>query len=314
MQKFASQGYKADGCGKYWKAIKLYDLEIEAHKGKCDYRLFFNKGIALSALYKYEEAIDCYLLGTKQARSKFWGFYYNIGNCYYKLNQVEKAILNYQESITCNDCNLVLVYYNLGTCFYKIGQLRRALECYDKCLKKDGVSKCVISNKISIFLVSNDLINATMSLQYAFANQGSITSQKFHYLYAVLYLKHLRYKKAMKQFEACSSINIVDVFCHTGKELCSLALTETVHKERLTKLKQMYSRVEYNRDHFEINYEFFKNQQIKAFEMIEESITKSVAVEVIISLLHCLLDISLFSYEVKSKLKEIEQKWHLNRL
>ena len=53
----------------------------------------FEKGNALYQKGKYEEAIAAYetVLGSKKESAEL---YFNIGNCYYKLNKVAPAIYN----------------------------------------------------------------------------------------------------------------------------------------------------------------------------------------------------------------------------
>ncbi len=61
----------------------------------------FEKGNALYQKEKYTEAIKAYesVLDTKQESAEL---YFNIGNCYYKLNQVAPAVYNYEKALVLN--------------------------------------------------------------------------------------------------------------------------------------------------------------------------------------------------------------------
>lgn len=58
----------------------------------------FEKGNALYQKGQYQAAIDAYesVLGGKQQSAEV---YFNLGNCYYKLNQVAPAIYNYEKAL-----------------------------------------------------------------------------------------------------------------------------------------------------------------------------------------------------------------------
>lgn len=61
----------------------------------------FEKGNALYQKEKYTEAIKAYesVLDTKQESAEL---YFNIGNCYYKMNQVAPAVYNYEKALVLN--------------------------------------------------------------------------------------------------------------------------------------------------------------------------------------------------------------------
>ena len=61
----------------------------------------FDKGNDLYQKGKYKEAVAAYesvLKGNQQSAE----LYYNLGNCYYKLNQVAPAIYNYEKALVLN--------------------------------------------------------------------------------------------------------------------------------------------------------------------------------------------------------------------
>ena len=61
----------------------------------------FEKGNDLYQKGKYEQAISAYqsVLASKNHSSEL---YFNLGNCYYKLNKVAPAIYNYEKALVLN--------------------------------------------------------------------------------------------------------------------------------------------------------------------------------------------------------------------
>lgn len=68
----------------------------------------FEKGNNFYKNGKYEQAVEVYnaVLSTKKQSAEL---YFNIGNCYYKLNKVAPAIYNYEKALVLspNDSNIV---------------------------------------------------------------------------------------------------------------------------------------------------------------------------------------------------------------
>lgn len=64
----------------------------------------FETGNALYKKGQYEQAIDAYntVLGSKKQSAEL---YYNIANCYYKLNKVAPAIYNYEKALVLSPNN-----------------------------------------------------------------------------------------------------------------------------------------------------------------------------------------------------------------
>lgn len=58
----------------------------------------FESGNALYKKGQYEQAIQAYESVAQTEKKESADLYFNLGNCYYKLNQVAPAIYNYEKA------------------------------------------------------------------------------------------------------------------------------------------------------------------------------------------------------------------------
>ena len=111
---------------KYEEAIDCYQKAIELDP---NYALAYNNlGNTLSALEKYEEAIDCYQKAI-ELDPNYIHAYNNLGATYAALEKYEDAIDCYQKAIEL-DPNYEKAYYNLGEVFWKLKKYPEAIHAY----------------------------------------------------------------------------------------------------------------------------------------------------------------------------------------
>ncbi|MBB1543445.1 MAG: tetratricopeptide repeat protein [candidate division SR1 bacterium] len=111
---------------KYEEAIDCYQKAIELDP---NYALAYNNlGNTLSALEKYEEAIDCYQKAI-ELDPNYIHAYNNLAATLSALEKYEDAIDCYQKAIGL-DPNYAKAYYNLGEVFGKLKKYPEAIHAY----------------------------------------------------------------------------------------------------------------------------------------------------------------------------------------
>lgn len=106
--------------GDYQGAITEYDAALTKSK---DYRIFYQKGIALKKLNKVKESIDA-LKECIVQNPKFDLVYNAIGGAYFSLNELELAIENFQKvlEISTNNSIKAKMKEYIARSYAKLGQ------------------------------------------------------------------------------------------------------------------------------------------------------------------------------------------------
>lgn len=106
--------------GDYQGAIVEYDAALAKSK---DYRIFYQKGIALKKLNKVQESVDALKECIKQ-NSNFDLAYNALGGAYFSLNEMELAIENFQKVLEISTNNSVKskVKEYIARSYAKLGQ------------------------------------------------------------------------------------------------------------------------------------------------------------------------------------------------
>lgn len=91
--KAYNEGNKLLKAGDYTGAVKQYDTALQTSK---DYRIFYQKGVGLKNLRKYDEAIEAYKAALK-ANSKFGASYNGLGGIYYAQGKFIEAADNFKK-------------------------------------------------------------------------------------------------------------------------------------------------------------------------------------------------------------------------
>lgn len=100
---------------------------------KSNYTIEEKNFLIAKILYKIENYNDSiHYLNLLNDNNMLKNFY--LGNCYYKLDYMNKAKFYYEQSILL-DNSLSEVYNNLGCCYLKINENNKAIICFQKALK-----------------------------------------------------------------------------------------------------------------------------------------------------------------------------------
>ncbi len=144
------------------KAIGYMDRQIEAkptchdlvHRG-----LFYmyNMDIEL-AVKDFEEALK---YGPDE-----WVIYNNLGCCYERTNEYEKAIGYFEQALEhLGDKKSLLPYSNLADCYEALGDYRKAIECYQKNLAIEPDNKNTFKELSFLYRYLGDYKNAVRYIE-----------------------------------------------------------------------------------------------------------------------------------------------------
>lgn len=133
---FAADGKNSEAINDYDKALsnkdRLTGISVAA--------VLFNKGNALARDDQHGAAIAAYseAIGLRQA---FHRAYFNRGNSYFALSNLEEAIADYRRAADLRDAK-----YNQGNAHMIRGKFRAALECYESALDLGEASEQLDNN------------------------------------------------------------------------------------------------------------------------------------------------------------------------
>ena len=129
--------------GEYNLSISYFELaekisQDEKNKEKTRKSLaaaYNNRGNAYYRLNQYEKAIEDFNMAI-EFNPKYAKAYRNRGNVHFKLNQYEKAIEDYKKAMGLNP-NLAEAYNNRGLAYHKLNQYEEAIKDYKKAIELD---------------------------------------------------------------------------------------------------------------------------------------------------------------------------------
>ena len=142
-----NKGVALGNLGKYDEEIKCYDeaIKINPHDDKA----WCNKGVALGNLGKYDEALKCYDEAIK-INPNYAEVWYNKGIALDNLGKYDEAIKCYDDAIKINP-NLVDAWYNKGIALGNLGKYDEEIKCYDEAIKiNPNYDKALINKGIAL--------------------------------------------------------------------------------------------------------------------------------------------------------------------
>jgi len=182
---FYDQGIALDCLGKYEEAINCYRRTLEINPNNEE--ALFNCGVALEKLGQFEEAAICYQskldMDINSNKEENFLAHFNLGNSLFELNKYEEAVLSYQTAIKINPKSY-LVYNNLALALSKIGY-QDLLGCYEKTIKLNP------DNDLGYFNMGNALFDTKQYKQalefYLKAIEINPENNKYYYNLGNLY-------------------------------------------------------------------------------------------------------------------------------
>lgn len=109
-----------------------------------DSEFWFNKGVELATLNRYQEAMDCfdYSLAIESRNYKTWIWQ---GGMLTHLDRYKEASASFEQAVKLEP-NAKDAWLFLGVAFHHIGKYKQAYSCYDKALgrKPDPIREAMI--------------------------------------------------------------------------------------------------------------------------------------------------------------------------
>ena len=177
--------------GNYIYAKQIYESLLNKIKNK---KIYYNLGICLYNLKKYDEAIIIFKKVILLDPS-FKDTYNNMGICYKNLKQYDKAIEHYKKAIDL-DKNFVEVYYNWGICLDNLKKYDDAIILYNKVVQLRPTYVNVYNNLGQILYKLNKYNEAIKNYNIAIQ-----LNPNFYITYYNVGLLNLKKKDFIKGFE-----------------------------------------------------------------------------------------------------------------
>lgn len=129
LSLLTSKSYYLMGQKKYEAALAVIDIGLNAESKEPKLYFYINKGVALSSLERYTEALALYEKGLAMYPKNYL-LWYNKGYILEQLNKIEEAVKAYQTSITLNPY-YKKAHLQLGNLCYKQQLMAQALMCFN---------------------------------------------------------------------------------------------------------------------------------------------------------------------------------------
>jgi tetratricopeptide (TPR) repeat protein len=140
---WANKGGALDALGRHEEAIHCFDKALELDPE--DAGAWNNKGTSLSALGRHEKAIECYAraLAIAPRHALAWN---NLGNARDELGRHDEAIACYDVALAV-DAQDAGAWNNKGNALNALGRHEEAIQCLEKALVIDPRHACAWNNK-----------------------------------------------------------------------------------------------------------------------------------------------------------------------
>ena len=130
---YYNKGVALRALKRYEEALSAFEQAIRLDPNEAN--AYRNKGIALSALKRYEEAFSAFEQAIRLDPNEA-NVYYNKGNTLGALQRYEEALSAFEQA-TRLDPNFVNVYYNKGNALYELQRYEEALSAYEQVIRLD---------------------------------------------------------------------------------------------------------------------------------------------------------------------------------
>jgi tetratricopeptide (TPR) repeat protein len=148
--KLYNDGNQKLKAGNYTGAIDSYDQALALEK---DYRIYYQKGIALKKLNKLDDARASFEESLKQ-KPDFEAAYNALGGVYFSMGKYDKAVENFEKVLTTATNsniksavkkNLAIAYAKMGTEAMSEGNSQKAVEYLQKSVSDDNYDAAYLS-------------------------------------------------------------------------------------------------------------------------------------------------------------------------
>ncbi len=202
--KFYNSGNEQLKAGDYQAAINSYDQALQHDK---DYRIYYQKGIALKKLNKNAEAIPVFQEVIK-LNPKFDGAYNALGGSYFAVSQMENAISSFEKVIEVSQNNNVKTkakeyicrsYAKLGRDLLSNGDAAKAIEVLLKGVAQFNYDAAYLT-LAQAYYENGDYDKAINAAENALKYRSSISKGGAYYYMGLAYKNKQDLTKAKENF------------------------------------------------------------------------------------------------------------------
>lgn len=207
--KLYNDGNQKLKAGNYSGAIQSYDQALAIEK---DYRIYYQKGIALKKLNKLDEAKDAFVASLQQ-KNDFEAAYNALGGVYFTMGNYEKAVENFEKVLnsasnnnvkTAVKKNLAIAYAKMGGNAATEGNSNKAIEYLQKAVDNNNYDAAYLS-LAKLYSELGDWDKSISSAENALKYRSTIGKGGPYYYLGVSYKGKGDTEKAKEMFNQAKS-------------------------------------------------------------------------------------------------------------
>jgi tetratricopeptide (TPR) repeat protein len=207
--KLYNDGNQKLKAGNYTGAVESYDQALAIEK---DYRIFYQRGIALKKLKKLDDAKNSFEESLKQ-KPDFEAAYNALGGVYFSMGNYQKAVENFEKVLqSANKTNvknavkknLSLAYAKMGNNAMTEGNSKKATEYLEKAVENSNYDAAYLS-LAKLYTQLGDYAKAIPAAEKALKYRSSIGKGGPYYYLGVAYKGVGDTTKAKEMFNKAKS-------------------------------------------------------------------------------------------------------------
>lgn len=204
-----NEGNQKLKAGDYQGAIDLFDQALEK---ATDYRIYYQKGIALKKQNKHADAIETFQKGL-ELQSDYAAFDIAIGGAYYSLGQFQDAVNSFQAAMDKSDNPKIqnsakkyaaYAYSKLGGSYLSNGNHSQAIETLNKSVELFNYDAAYLL-LARAYQETSQWDNAITAAMNALDNRKTISTGGPHYFMGLAYKGKGDQAKAREHFQQAKS-------------------------------------------------------------------------------------------------------------
>jgi len=207
--KLYNSGNKMLKSGDYQGAIVDYNKALAIEQ---DYRIYYQKGLALKKSRKYEDAKNAFESCVKQKPDFEYG-YNALGGVYFSLGNYEAAATNFEKILTMTNSNgvkskvksnLALAYTKLGTSAISDGNSSRGIDYLEKAVSNSNYDAAYLA-LAKVYYETGKYDNSISAAEKALKYRSSVGTGGPYYYMGLAYKSKGNIEKAKEMFTRARS-------------------------------------------------------------------------------------------------------------
>lgn len=207
--KLYNDGNQKLKAGNYTGAVDSYDKALALEQ---DYRIYYQKGIALKKLNKLDDAKNSFEESLKQ-KPDFEAAYNALGGVYFSMGNYEKAVENFEKVLASSKSsnvqnavkkNLSIAYAKMGNTAMTEGNSKKAVEYLEKAVQNSNYDAAYLS-LAKLYSELGDYDKSLAAAENALKYRSSIGKGGPYYYMGVAYKGKGDTEKAKEMFNQAKS-------------------------------------------------------------------------------------------------------------